>query len=334
MTDVLRFLSGKSSLTSSENEERGRGKRKAVKNRRFENMVNNVEEAEDEDEEEEEEEEVSVSFMQESPLRRVRSSPSSSSPISQKSSSSSHSPPVLEPLLKKKRCEKVFEESKGCCRVGKNKKHSCPFDGSEVGFEQLAHTMCTLSREIKKMNTNLFYLRETQNELVKSVEVLRTAQESRADVNMPSLHYPPEGIIEDFPASTMESLQKIERKLMERSFLIRCVTYVASCADKTSEGRTITSIMGKLVTLDVAVNFSWKGVQRKDHKIGLEKKPFKNLLIAKVMIAATKRCWPKSESKQVQLKAATWLAQAQSKLDKMNQPSTPATYNNNNQHRL
>ncbi|XP_039291836.1 uncharacterized protein LOC111050623 isoform X1 [Nilaparvata lugens] len=96
----------------------------------------------------------------------------------------------------------------------------------------------------------------------------------------------------------------------------------ASCADKTSEGRTITSIMGKLVTLDVAVNFSWRGVQRKDHKI--EKKPFKDLLIAKVMIAATKRCWPESELKQVQLKAATWLAQAQSKLDKMNQP-TPAT---------
>ncbi|XP_039295896.1 uncharacterized protein LOC111055949 [Nilaparvata lugens] len=168
---------------------------------------------------------------------------------------------------------------------------------------------------MKKMNNNLFYLRETQNELVKSVEVLRTAQESRANVDMPSLQYPPEGIIEDFPASTMESLQKIERKLMERSFLIRCETYVASCADKTSEGRTITSIMGKLVTLDVAVNFSWKGVQRKDHKI--EKKPFKDLLIAKVMIAATKRCWPKSELKQVQLKAATWLAQAQSKLDKM-----------------
>ncbi|XP_039275442.1 uncharacterized protein LOC120349428 [Nilaparvata lugens] len=48
--------------------------------------------------------------------------------------------------------------------------------------------------------------------------------------------------------------------------------------------------MGKLVTLNVAVHFSWKGVQRKDHRI--EKKPFKDLLIAKVMIGSEcKKRW-------------------------------------------
>lgn len=60
------------------------------------------------------------------------------------------------------------------------------------------------------------------------------------------------------------------------------IVYLSAAAEKSSESRTVTSIMAKIFTLELAMLFTWKGIQRKDHKV--EKSSFKNLALANVVL--------------------------------------------------
>jgi len=90
----------------------------------------------------------------------------------------------------------------------------------------LLFNKCQLvSGDIHKMNCNVIHLKETQDELQKSLEVLmaRSASENLMN-NVGDGYLPPDSLIEDFPIASLEKFNSMEQKLEEKDFLLKCVS--------------------------------------------------------------------------------------------------------------
>ncbi|XP_039277136.1 uncharacterized protein LOC111057065 [Nilaparvata lugens] len=197
LKDIIRLSLGKSTVTSSENEERGRGKRKSRPNHRLNFESHCVKECNSSEGDCEDGEPSPIADANKTKVLPTL--------------------PVLTPLLKKPRKENDVKSPAAPthCQI-KTKKHSCPFDFEGVNFDHaLGHAFCSLSRDISKINANLSHLRECQDELQKSVDLLMTKNcngAENADPNIAVAHFPQAIIIEDLPIASLDKLIKFEKK--------------------------------------------------------------------------------------------------------------------------
>ncbi|XP_046388091.1 uncharacterized protein LOC124171728 isoform X2 [Ischnura elegans] len=296
-SDVVRLETGKRSITSSENEERGKGKRE--KRRR----VNSDELSSDTDIDERR---GSIS-IDASPAGQNNRNKSAESLNSRRQSSS------LDLSN-----EVTHKAAKTLCPLPKSRHHVCTFAHGETVNISIAKQLCSMSRAMLGLQSAVRDVQEQLKELRKSkeVEVKEDLPMEGSDVDL--LDDKIFEILNHFPLKTMEDFNKFEERLKSESeFRNSTVLALLAKSQKTSYTRTTTSILRYIISNEIIFNFTWKGQSRKEHTTS--KVAFHNLAICSAVMSAVKKKWrgmvPDLSSK-LELCISGWFAQTQSKLNK------------------
>ncbi|XP_054285568.1 uncharacterized protein LOC129002072 [Macrosteles quadrilineatus] len=300
MRDVIRYTQGKRSITSSENEEKGRGRRKKQKRRIFDDDSNNDETSESE-----------------------TTSPSCSK-ITFKPSAVVTSPPPNFPSLLVPRTPQPEAQNKQAppqCKIAKGRKHLCAFDDNISNSTSNAHVLCHLSQNLISMKGNMAYFKEMLENISSKLDQLASRPsndglQSEAVCSSENIL----ATLDGFPISNRKDLSEMEENLKSQENFNQAVNALSACAEKSSLSRTVTSTLRKLITIQLASQFTWKGMKRKDHRI--DKMAFKDLRLAKLLFGVTAKCVQGKEDidfSKVATIAASWLAQSAAKHDKLGQ---------------
>ncbi|CAI6376203.1 unnamed protein product [Macrosiphum euphorbiae] len=191
----------------------------------------------------------------------------------------------------------VFE-----CKLAK-KSHSCTFQNcisndKETLLVSIAHQLCKISAENKKITSNMFYIKQELNSFMES------KKSSHCDEYEPTSSK--ENALAPFPLKNEDELMLIESKLKSEdlSFTNKLVTSFVFASEGKSVQKVTTNMLKTIFSYELASQYSWKGQKNK--------KKLHTLNIFKVIIEAVGKKFPNEISLKCSViqSIQTWFARA------------------------
>ncbi|XP_022177340.1 uncharacterized protein LOC111038511 [Myzus persicae] len=191
------------------------------------------------------------------------------------------------------------------CKIAK-KSHSCTFQNGIVNDQEtllfaMAHQLCKLSAENKKITSNMFYIKQELNSFIenkKSSHCEEHEPTSSSAIN--------ENVLSPFPLKNEDELMLIESKLLSEdlSFTNKLVTSFVFASEGKSIQKVTTNMLKTIFSYELASEYSWKGQKNK--------KKLHTLNIFKVIIDAVCMKFPKEISVKCTViqSIQTWFARA------------------------